>query len=319
MKVVVIGGTGHIGTYLVPRLFEAGYEVVVVTRGKTRPYVPHPAWKAVQQVTIDRAQAEREGIFAQRIADLQADGVIDLISFHPESTWSLVEALKGKVQHFLHCGTIWVKGHLLEAPTCEDTPSDPIDDYGRNKLAIQQYLLGLARKGILPATVIHPGHITGPGYPVVNPAGNHNPAVFARLMRGETLYLPNFGMETVHHVHADDVAQVFMRALHNWSASVGEAFFAVSPAAVTLRGFAQEVARWFGQKADLRFVPWEEWKKVCQLSEADIEGTYAHIIHCQCCSTGKARRLLGYEPRYTSYEAVREAVDWMIEHKMITV
>ena len=33
-KVVIIGGSGHVGTYLVPRLVEAGHEVVNVTRGQ---------------------------------------------------------------------------------------------------------------------------------------------------------------------------------------------------------------------------------------------------------------------------------------------
>lgn len=38
MKAVVIGGCGHIGTYLVPRLVKAGYQVVSVTRGQSKPY-----------------------------------------------------------------------------------------------------------------------------------------------------------------------------------------------------------------------------------------------------------------------------------------
>ena len=33
MKVVVVGATGHIGSYLVPRLVAAGHEVVAISRG----------------------------------------------------------------------------------------------------------------------------------------------------------------------------------------------------------------------------------------------------------------------------------------------
>ena len=51
--------------------------------------------------------------------------------------------------------------------------------------------------------------------------------------------LPNLGMETVHHVHADDVAQAFMLAMTNWSGSIGESYHVVSPAALTLRGYAE--------------------------------------------------------------------------------
>ncbi|MFD1045690.1 NAD-dependent epimerase/dehydratase family protein, partial [Kibdelosporangium lantanae] len=42
--VVVLGGTGHIGGYLVPRLVASGADVTVLTRGKASPYRPDGAW-----------------------------------------------------------------------------------------------------------------------------------------------------------------------------------------------------------------------------------------------------------------------------------
>lgn len=47
MRVVVIGGTGHVGTYLVPCLVYAGHETVVVSRGSRRPYRDDAAWRDV--------------------------------------------------------------------------------------------------------------------------------------------------------------------------------------------------------------------------------------------------------------------------------
>jgi nucleoside-diphosphate-sugar epimerase len=57
-RVVVIGGSGHIGTYLVPQLISAGFEVVSVSRGQRSPYQPHGAWKFVRTVTLDREAEE---------------------------------------------------------------------------------------------------------------------------------------------------------------------------------------------------------------------------------------------------------------------
>ena len=37
MKILVIGGTGHVGNFLVPKLLARGHEVYVGTRGKSRP------------------------------------------------------------------------------------------------------------------------------------------------------------------------------------------------------------------------------------------------------------------------------------------
>jgi nucleoside-diphosphate-sugar epimerase len=69
------------------------------------------------------------------------------------------------------------------------------------------------------------------------------------------------------------------------------------------------MASWFGQKAQLRFLPWEEWRG--GFSENDVRFTWDHIAHSPNCSIEKARRLLGYEPRYGSLEAVQESVAWL--------
>ncbi|SDJ35776.1 NAD-dependent epimerase/dehydratase family protein [Nonomuraea jiangxiensis] len=316
MRVVVIGASGHIGTYLIPRLVDGGHDVVAVSRGKREPYSPHGAWQRVTQVTADRDAEDGEGTFGRRIAELEGDVVIDLICFQEDSARQLAEALTGRVRQFLHCGTVWTHGHSTVVPTTEDRPKRPFGEYGRQKAAIEAYLLERAHRDGFPATLIHPGHITGPGWVPVNPAGNINPAVFQTLADGAELALPNFGMETVQHVHADDVARLFVDAMNNRAAAVGESFHSVATTALTLRGYAEAVAGWFGQEARLTFLPWEEWRAT--VSEADAQITYDHIAHSPHCSMEKSERLLGHRPRYTSLEAISEAVDWLIRAGTIT-
>ncbi len=313
--VVVIGGTGHVGTYMVPRLVAAGHQVTVISRSQRRPYQPHGAWKAVQTITLDRTTEEAQGTFGEKIRSLSPDIVIDMICFTEESARHLVEALRGQVRHFLHCGTVWVHGHSVEVPTTEMQPRYPIDDYGTQKAAIEAYLLDEARRTGFPATALHPGHIVGPGWNPLNPEGHFNPVVFGKLARGEEITLPNLGLETVHHVHADDVAQIFLKAIANWSNAVGESFHAVSPAAVTLRGYAEAVAGWFGQEANLRLLPWSEWESIH--SEDEVRQTLSHISHSPNCSIAKGQRLLNYQPRYTSFQAVYESVQWLIEQGVV--
>lgn len=315
MKTIVIGGKGHIGTYLVPRLVEAGHTVVNVSRGQAQPYRPHAAWARVEDVTIDRDAAERTGEFGAHIAALGGDVVVDLICFTRESAQQLVEALRGRVQHFLHCGTIWTHGPSAVVPTTEDQPKQPFGEYGVRKAQIETYLLDQARRLGFPATLLHPGHIVGLGWAPLNPAGHFSPRVFEQLARGERLALPNFGMETVHHVHADDVAQSFQRAIERRSAAVGESFHVVSPQAVSLRGYAEAMAAWFGAAPNLEYLPWDEWKKT--VSDDEARATWDHIAHSPNCSIEKARRLIGYEPRYGSLQAVQEAVEWLIAHGRI--
>ena len=310
MRVVVIGGTGHIGTYLSPRLVRAGHDVCCVSRGKREPDRYGEAWSQVRRVTLDRAAGEMAGEFGRRVAELEAEAVIDLTCYTPESARQIVEALRGRVEHFLHCGTIWVHGHSVTVPTPEDAPRHTFGDYGCRKAAIESYLLQEARERGFPATVLHPGHLVGPGWFPINPVANINPQVFERLAAGEEVGLPNLGMETLNHVHCDDVAQAFERALASRETACGESFHVVAEKAITLRGYAESAADWFGRGANLRFMPWEEWRTGYTEREAAI--TWDHISRSPNCSIQKAQTKLGYEPRYTSLSAVHEAVTWLI-------
>jgi len=316
-RAVVIGGSGHVGTYLVPRLVAAGFDVVNVSRGERRPYRPHAAWASVKAVTLDRDADEKAGTFGERIRDLKPDIVIDMICFTPESCEHLVHALRGTVRHFLHTGTIWVHGPSVTVPTTETAPRRPFGDYGIRKAAIEAYLMAEVQRNGFPATIIHPGHIVGPGWAPLNPEGHFTTSVFGRLARGEAVLLPNLGLETVHHVHADDVAALFMAAIARWSTSVGEAFHAVSPAAVSLRGYAEATAAWFGKALNARYLPWEDWKAAH--SELEAEQTWDHIAHSPSCSTAKAGHLLGYRPRFASFEAVFESVAWLIDNGAVKI
>jgi nucleoside-diphosphate-sugar epimerase len=311
-RVVIIGGSGHVGTYLVPRLVEAGHDVVNVSRGQRKAYSPNAAWNRVETVLIDRDSEEAAGTFGASIARLGGDIVIDMISFKLESTRHLVEALRGRVQHFIHCGTIWVYGHNATVPATEEQPLNPFGEYGTQKAAIETYLLDEARRTGFPASVFRPGHIVGPGWDPLNPAGHFDSTVFSQIARGEELTLPNFGLETVHHVHADDLALLVMGLIANRSVAVGEAFNAVSAGAVNLRGYAEAMFRWFGHEPKLKYLPFEEWKALQSPREA--EATWEHVIRSPSHSIEKARRLLGYAPRYSSLEAVYEAVTWLIEN-----
>jgi nucleoside-diphosphate-sugar epimerase len=286
VRVAIIGGTGHIGSFLTPRLVEAGHAVTCISRGLKEPYRPHAAWQLIERVEMDRAVEEEAGRFGERVARLDADVVIDLTCYQLASAEQLVEALRGNTGHLLHCGTIWVHGPSVEA-----------------------------LQSALPVTILHPGHLVGPGWAPVNPAGNFNTEVFSRLMQGSPLQLPNIGMETLHHVHADDVAQCFQRAIERRSVAIGESFHVVSPAAVTLRGYAERVSAWFGRVAQLEFLPWDKWRQGTTARDAAV--TWDHIAHSPNCSIAKARTLLEYEPRYSSLQAVHESVDWLIAQGVV--
>ena len=131
---------------------------------------------------------------------------------------------------------------------------------------------------------------------MVNPAGNLDPGVWSALATGRPVLLPDLGLTTLHHVHADDV---------------GESFHVVSPAALTMRGFAEAAAGWFGREAVLEFAPWEEF--AAAVGPELAAASWQHVAHSPSASVAKAAALLGWVPRFTSLQATFEAVRWQLD------
>ena len=77
------------------------------------------------------------------------------------------------------------------------------------------------------------------------------------------------------------------------------------------------MAAWFGQEAKLTYLPWPEWE--ARESPEDAAATLVHIACSPNSSIDKGRRLLGYEPRYSSFEAVQDAVRWLVEKGVVSV
>jgi nucleoside-diphosphate-sugar epimerase len=309
-RIVVIGGSGHVGTYLIPHLVERGYKVTNISRGTAQPYRPHSAWKQVTQIKLDRKVEESNGTFASRIVELKPDIIIDMIAFNLESVRPLVEALEGKVGHYIFCSSIWVYGPSTTVPATESMPTYPLEEYGKGKVEVERYLMDKARKEGFPATSFRPGHIVGEGWVPANPQGNFNPEVYSTIAKGEELCLPNSGMEMLHHVHADDCARWVLCAIDNRAATLGECFNTVSAGSMTLRGYAEAMYRFFGQEPSLSYKPVDEWEKL--VDKNDAAQTISHISHNPCASIDKSRQRIGYAPRYTSLEAVQESVNALI-------
>ncbi len=305
MRTVIIGATGHIGTWLVPRLVREGHEVVAVSRGVRLPYHDSPEWRSVEQVILDRVAAERDASFGHAIAELRGDAVVDLTCFDPDSATHLVDALRGRLELFVHCGTLWVHGVTTGRPYAETAPRHPVGEYGIRKARIERLLLETATDGF-PVTVLHPGHITGPGWAPINPAGNLDTGVFDALARGGRVALPDDGSATLQHVHADDVAQAFALAVAHREAAIGEAFHIAAAEPVTMRSYAEAAASWFGRTANLEFLPWHEWRLTVGARDEAI--THDHVVHSPHASIDKARSVLGFEPRYSAIAAARDAV-----------
>lgn len=318
MKVIVIGAYGHIGSYLIPKLVRKEYDVIAVSRGKSVPYTLSSAWKKITHLTLDR---EKDPDFHSKIAAVAADVVIDLINFTAEDTQKMIHALsETRLSHYLYCSSIWAHGRAEKLPADPNDKKFPLDEYGRQKYKSEQLLKEAYLIDNFPATVIMPGQISGPGWKIINPQGNLDPTIFKKISRGETVTLPNLGMETLHHVHAEDVAQLFFDAVHHRQQALGESFHAVAEDSLTLYGCAKAAYRFFAQEPRIELLPWDQW--CAQVGNQEyVDHSYYHLARSGHYSLKNAQKLLDFSPRYSATEVIEVSLqsyvdsDWVVWEK----
>ena len=318
MKVVVIGGTGHIGTFLIPMLVNAGYEVIYISRGKRQPYVDDPSWKKAKQVILDR-NSEKD--FSNKIIEMNPDIIVDLINYNVEDTKKMVEAIQKSscCTHYLFCSSIWAHGRSEILPVGRESfLKEPPCNYGKDKYESEKYLMEKYRKENFPMTIISPGQIAGPGWDIINPWGGIEYRPFQVIADGETIFLPNFGQETIHHIHGEDVAQLFFKAIVNRNQALGEIFNAVSGGSITLYGYAKLLYEYFGKEAKIDFKPWKEFcEYVGNKKETDM--AYLHLIRSGYFNYEKEEKLLGFRPKYTNVETIKAAVKSYVDRGIIKI
>ena len=320
MKILVVGGTGHIGSYLVPQLVLRGYNVKVVARHPHFYYTgPVLGWEnRVEWILVDRRKAEKDGSWKKLMESIDVDVVIDLICYTPEQNRIMVEAFRDRIRQFIHCGTIWAYGPSRRVPYKEKYPRHPIGEYGKNKARIEADLIREYQLNGFPATIIHPGHISGRKWLPIDPQGTRNGVgIYEKLAHGDVVYLPDTGLATLHHVHAADLAQLFIRAIEYRNQALGESFSGVAPYAMTLLGIAEFVASLFGKEPNLKFVPLAEMESI--LGSKAFAITKDHVLHSPNCSIEKAHRLLGYEPHYTIEDIYRESIEYLLDTEMLKI
>ena len=136
--------------------------------------------------------------------------------------------------------------------------------------------------------------------------------VYEDIYNGRPVLLPDEGIGSLHHVHSADIAGLIAACLRQPEFSVGQMFHSVSPKALTLRGFAEQLYAYYGREPEIESLPWSEFKT--RVSENDAGITWDHIRRSPSCSMEKAKRLLGFEPAYTSMETVTDSLGWQIEN-----
>ncbi len=304
MKIVIIGGTGHIGTNLVKMLAKEDFEVVVVSRGMKTGF-ENPKVKPFKK-NYDANSYEWNELFNQ----LKPEVIIDILGTYADVVY---ESARVSCRHFIVCGSIWMFGEAKIVPTPEITQSDCIFAGYAKRYADIQNLKKRAREDGIIFTAIMPPNICGAGKIPLDCYGTRSIEHHKSHMKGSPVPLPEPGNTLIEPCDAEDVAKGFFLSVMNPENASDEIFNVGSEYALTAKKFVETYGKIYGVKIPIEWYSWKEYSEQINPSP----GANFHFRAHMCPDISKIEKKLGYKPKYTPEETMERAVNWMKQNGLI--
>ncbi len=313
MHHLVTGGSGFLGNLIARRLNARGEQVTVLDIWEDAARPPDIRF-------VDCDIRDRQGVAtAMRGVDVVHHNVALVpLTKSGAKFWEVnvegsqiaaEEAARANVKAFVHMSSSAVYGAPDECPVTAATPLKPVEIYGRAKLAGEQAVRAVAAHGRLPLIVIRPRTILGEGRLGIFQI------LFDWIRAGKAVYVIGSGRVPFQFVHAHDLMDFYMLALDRGEPGV---YNVGTDRYATMREALETLIRYAGSGSrvrslsqgltinSLRLLDW------CGLSP--LAPWHYLTYHKAFAFDVAPLAALGWKPRYSNDEMLREAYEWFLAH-----
>lgn len=307
---LVTGATGLVGGWLVPRLTDAGADVVCLVRD----WVPESEFVRsgmIDRTRVVRGEVEDEALLERVISEyevttvihLAAQTIVGIANRNPISTfeaniagvWRLLEACRrtGGVESIVMASSDKAYGDHEQLPYTEEAPLQGRHPYDVSKSCADLIGQTYATTYDLPVAITRCGNFYG--------GGDLNwsqivPGTIRSVLRGQRPIIRSDGQFIRDYFYVEDGVAAYMLLAERMAADPGlrgEAFNFSNEIQVTVLGLVNRILELMG--SDL---------------EPDIRNEASHEIRHQWLSAAKARARLGWVPLCTLDEGLERTIAW---------
>ncbi|RLG42750.1 MAG: nucleoside-diphosphate sugar epimerase [Thermoproteota archaeon] len=308
-SVLVSGGAGFIGSHIVELLLSRNEveRVLVLDNFFTGKLDNLKPFLKDQRLKIVRGDIRNRDLVKKLIKEVdfvfhQAAIVsVPLSIKEPEltndvnvnGTINLLEAaLDSDIERFVYASSCAIYGNPDSLPIREESRIDPLSPYAASKLAAESYCRAFYQSYGLKTVCLRYFNVYGP-----RQAGGAYSGVISIVMRqileGKSLTIRGDGSQTRDFVFVKDVAEANLLASERDEA-VGKVFNIGTGKAITIKELAEIISSITGRNTGIKYVPM-------------LKGEVLHSV----ADITLARRVLGYNPKFTLEEGLRRTFKWL--------
>ena len=243
-KVLVTGGSGFIGSHVVDKLYDAGYEPRIYDLQPSPHHEPDSVDTVIGDLfDHDALSAAMED--CEAVIHLAAYADVGIVAKEPvqaeecnsRGTLAVLEAAKATGTRVIYGSTIWVYGASGDGLIDEDAPLGLPDHlYTASKLAGEMYCTSYAELYDVPCTILRFGIPYGPR---ARPAAVI-PIFVSKALKCEPLTIAGDGLQTRRFVYVEDLADGIVAGLQK--GSDGRVYNLAGDETVTIRELADIVS-----------------------------------------------------------------------------
>jgi len=323
MNILITGGTGFIGRYLVKELASQGALCRVLIRltsdtSALNGIAGVELWKG-DLTQLQTLVGIAEGI--DYVFHLAAEGHVSAMSEEAFNKFTkvnvdgtinlLTECRSHNVKKFVHFSSTAAMGLIKKQVVNETDAPRPVTPYQKSKLKSEKVALKLGKDFAIPTVVVRPCMIYGIG-------GKGEFYKISQLMRKGMFPRVGRGRNLTPLIHVTDVVQGAIKAMRNGIS--GEVYLLASDCSIDLNEMRHFIMQAWGTKAIYPYVPVRfalcvAWclEFLAKLTGKAPIATRQNVISTACdrqFSIEKAKRKLGYTPQISFREGILETVNW---------
>ena len=243
-RVLVTGGSGFIGSHVVDKLADAGFEPRIYDLRESAHHAPGSIDTVIgdlfDQDTLNEAMQDCDAVVhlaAYADVGIVADEPVDAEKCNARGTLAVLEAARATGTRVIYGSTIWVYGASGEGLIDEDAPLGLPDHlYTASKLAGEMYCTSYAELYDVPCTILRFGIPYGPR---ARPAAVI-PIFVSKALKGEPLTIAGDGLQTRRFVYVEDLAEGVVAGLER--GTEGRVYNLAGDETVTIRELADVVS-----------------------------------------------------------------------------